>query len=79
MADGIIVTAAAGNDRRDFKKQHYNSCKVYPTSYYGVLNAAATDMDDNALMGEFDDGVLIMHQHGMMCGCVCSQLKHFQK
>ena len=47
MADGIIVTAAAGNDRRDFKKQHYNSCKVYPTSYYGVLNAAATGTDDN--------------------------------
>jgi len=57
IADGVVVTAAAGNERRDFKRLNYNSCRVYPAGYYGVINVAATDMDDNALMGEFDGGV----------------------
>ena len=59
IADGVVVTAAAGNDRRDFKKLNYNSCRTYPVGYYGVINIAATDMDDNALMGKFDGGNLI--------------------
>jgi len=54
IADGIVITASAGNDRGDFKKLNYNSCKVYPAAYTGVINVAATDMDDNALMGKFE-------------------------
>ncbi|XP_065903952.1 extracellular serine proteinase-like [Dysidea avara] len=59
IAEDVIVTAAAGNgNRRDFRKLNYDSCKVFPAGYNGVINVAATDMDDNALMGEFDGRVL---------------------
>ena len=59
IAEDITVTVAAGNgNHRDFRKLNYDSCKVYPAGYNGVINVAATDMDDNALMGEFDGRVL---------------------
>ena len=54
IADSVVITHSAGNDHRDFKKLNYNSCRVYQVGYYGVINVAATDLDDNALMGEFD-------------------------
>jgi len=54
IADGVVVTASAGNGRDDFGKLNYDSCRVYPAGYNGVINVAATDMDDNALMGEFE-------------------------
>ena len=53
IADGVIITAAAGNGNQ-FKTVNYDSCKVYPAGYNGVINVGATDMDDNAVMGEFD-------------------------
>jgi len=59
IADGVIVTASAGNGNNDFEKLNYDSCKVYPAGYNGVINVAATDMDDNALMGEFEGGSII--------------------
>ena len=37
-----------------FRNVNYDSCKVYPAGYDGVINAGATDMNDNTLMGEFD-------------------------
>jgi len=62
IADGVIITASAGNgDHDDFKKLNYNSCYVYPAGYDGVINVASTDMDDNALMGEFDGGNLMFN------------------
>ena len=55
IADGVVVTASAGNGNRDdFRELNYDSCKVYPAGYNGVINVAATDMNDNALMGEFE-------------------------
>ena len=59
IADGVVVTASAGNGRDDFKKLNYDSCRVYPAGYNGVINVGATDMDDNALMGEFEGRSLI--------------------
>ena len=56
IADGVVVTASAGNgDRDDFKEVNYDSCEVYPAGYDGVINVAATGMEDHALMGEFDN------------------------
>ena len=59
----IIITAAAGNGRdsplNPFRSISYDSCKVYPASYPGVINVGATDMHDNALMGEFDNETII--------------------
>jgi len=58
-AEGVIVIAAAGNgDHRNFREVNYDSCKVYPAGYNGVISVAATDVNDNALMGEFDGKVL---------------------
>ena len=57
--DGVVVAASAGNGRDDFRKLDYDSCKVYPAGYNGVINVAATDMNDNALMGEFKGRSLI--------------------
>ena len=54
IADGVVVIASAGNGHDDFRKLNYDSCRVYPAGYTGVINVAATDMDDNALMGEFE-------------------------
>ncbi|XP_065902075.1 extracellular serine proteinase-like [Dysidea avara] len=59
IADGVVITASAGNGRDGFRKLNYDSCKVYPAGYNGVINVAATDMDDNALMGEFKGRSLI--------------------
>ena len=59
IADGVVVTASAGNGRDDFKRLNYDSCRVYPAGYNGVINVGATDMDDNALMGEFKGRSLI--------------------
>ncbi|XP_065901879.1 extracellular serine proteinase-like [Dysidea avara] len=59
IADGVVVTASAGNGRDDFKRLNYDSCKVYPAGYNGVINVGATDMNDNALMGEFEGRSLI--------------------
>ena len=59
IADGVVVTASTGNGNCDgFKMANYDSCRVYPASYMGVINVAATDMNDNALMGEFKGGSL---------------------
>jgi len=54
IANGAVITASAGNGCDDFKNRNYISCRVYPAGYTGVINAASTDMDDNALMGRFD-------------------------
>ena len=51
----IIIVASAGNGRYQFKSVNYNSCKVYPAGYPGVVNVGATDVHDNALMGDFDN------------------------
>ena len=60
IADGVVVTASAGNGNRDdFRRVNYDSCRVYPASYMGVINVAATDMNDNALMAEFKGRSLI--------------------
>ena len=63
LDNDIIITAAAGN-RIDspldpFRSINYDSCKVYPAGYPGVINVGATDMHDNALMGEYDNGTII--------------------
>jgi len=59
IADGVIVISSAGNENRDdFRKLNYDSCMVYPAGYSGVINVAATDMNDDALMGQFEDKIV---------------------
>ena len=59
LDNDIIITAAAGNEKYRFRSISYDSCKVYPAGYPGVINVGATDMHDNALMGEFDNETII--------------------
>ncbi|XP_065908843.1 extracellular serine proteinase-like [Dysidea avara] len=59
ITDGVAVTAAAGNGGDSFTKLNYDSCKAYPAGYNGVINVATTDMDDNALMGNFNGRSII--------------------
>ena len=58
LNNDIIITAAAGNGDR-FRSINYDSCKVYPAAYPGVITVGATDMHDNALMGEYDNITII--------------------
>ncbi|XP_065902292.1 subtilisin DY-like [Dysidea avara] len=52
LENDIIFIAAAGNGRNSrIRTPNYNSCLVYPAGHSGVIAVAATDMDDNALMG----------------------------
>ena len=59
LDNDIIITAAAGNGKEDFKPINYDSCKVYPAAYPGVITVGATDMQDNAMMGKFDNRTII--------------------
>ena len=63
LDNDIIITAAAGNGGNSlhdpFRSINYDSCKVYPAAYPGVITVGATDMHDNALMGEYDNRTLI--------------------
>ena len=63
LDNDIIITAAAGNGRDSphdpLRSINYDSCKVYPAGYPGVISVGATDMHDNALMGEFDNETII--------------------
>ena len=65
LDNDIIITAAAGNGRDSpldpFRSVNYDSCKVYPAGYPGVINVGATDMHDNALMGKFDNKTVIIN------------------
>ena len=58
LDNDIIITAAAGNGEW-FRSINYDSCKVYPAAYPGVITVGATDMHDNALMGEYDNMTII--------------------
>ena len=59
LENDIIITASAGTGNTDFRLLAYNSCKAYPAGYPGVINVGATDIHDNALMGEFDGEIQI--------------------
>ena len=63
LDNDIIITAGAGNGGHvlhdPFRSINYDSCKVYPAGYPGVITVGATDMHDNALMGEFDNRTII--------------------
>ena len=63
LDNDIIITAAAGNAghslHNPFRSINYDSCKVYPAAYPGVITVGATDMHDNALMGEYDNRTII--------------------
>ena len=54
LDNNIIITASAGNGNDQFRLASYDSCKAYPAGYPGVINVGATDIHDDALMGEFD-------------------------
>ena len=54
LDNDIIITASAGNGNYLFRLVSYDSCKAYPAGYPGVINVGATDIHDDALMGEFD-------------------------
>jgi len=58
LDNGIIIVAPSGNGHL-FKSINYDSCLMYPAGYPGVINVGATDIDDNALMGEFDGRIYI--------------------
>ena len=55
LDNDIIIVASAGNGRTKFRLISYDSCKVYPAGYPGVITVGATDLNNNALMGEYDD------------------------
>lgn len=55
LNNSIIIVSSSGNGRYKFRSVNYDSCKVYPAGHKGVVNVGATDIDDNALMGEFDN------------------------
>ena len=63
LDNDIIITAAAGNGEDipsdPFRTINYDSCKIYPAAYPGVITVGATDMHDNALMGEYDNRTII--------------------
>ena len=63
LDNDIIIIAAAGNGRYSpldpFRSINYNSCKLYPAGYPGIINVGTTDMHDNALMLEFDNKTVI--------------------
>ena len=63
LDNNILIAAAAGNGRdspRDpYRIINYDACKVYPAAYPGVITVGATDMHDEALMGEFDNRTFI--------------------
>ena len=63
LDNDIIITAAAGNAghslHNPFRSINYDSCKVYPAAYPGVITVGATDMHDNALMGKYDNRTII--------------------
>ena len=63
LDNDIIITAAAGNGGNSphdpFRSKNYDSCKVYPAAYPGVITVGATDMHDNALMGEYNNRMII--------------------
>ena len=63
LDNDIIITVATGNGKDSphdlYRSINYDSCKVYPAGYPGVINIGATDMHDNALMGEFDNETII--------------------
>ena len=63
MDRNITVIAAAGNGRNDsqdpFRSVKYDSCKVHPASYPGVITVGSTNVHDYALMGIFDNRTLI--------------------
>ena len=56
--NNIIIVSSSGNGRYKFRSVNYDSCEVYPAGYPGVVNVGATDIEDNALMGEFDNNTL---------------------
>ena len=59
LDNDIIITASAGNGDDQFRLTSYDSCKAYPAGYPGVINVGATDVHDDALMGEFDSTLYI--------------------
>ena len=54
LDNDIIIIASAGNGDAGFRLVSYDSCKAYPAGYPGVINVGSTDVNNNALMGEFD-------------------------
>ena len=55
LESNIPIIAGAGNGNPEV---NYDACKVYPAGYKGVITVGATDMDDNALFGEFGTRVV---------------------
>ena len=55
LDNNIIIIASAGNGELEFRSINYDSCKVYPAAYPGVINVGTTDWHDNPLMGEYDN------------------------
>ena len=53
LDNDIIIIASAGNGNHS--SINYDSCKVYPAGYPGVINVGATDMHDNPLLGKYDN------------------------
>ena len=54
LDNDIIIIASAGNGD-EFRSINYNSCKVYPAGYPGIINVGATDESDNLFMGDYDN------------------------
>ena len=55
LDNDIIIVASAGNRGTKFRLISYDSCKVYPAGFPGVITVGATDLNNNALMGKYDD------------------------
>ena len=54
LDNDIIIIASAGNGE-EFRSINYNSCKIYPAAYPGIINVGAIDESDNLFMGDYDN------------------------
>ena len=54
LDNDIIIVASAGNGNVNIR---FDSCKVHPAGYPGVINVGTTDIHNNALLGEFDNTI----------------------
>ena len=72
LEKNIPIIAGAGNGHR---RVNFDACKLVPAGYKGVITVGATDMDDNAVFGEYDNNAITL-QLRIMCECVCSWLQH---
>ena len=59
LENNIPIIASAGNGRH--QTANFDACKLAPAGYRGVITVGATDMDDNAVFGEYDNNAITLN------------------